>query len=170
MSQPQTPSAMDLHKKAFHVIAVADAALTKAATELRTVAEERKTAALKGEESFELLKKAELLDMNNPAQVKDIQNKLGSHAGTHEVLAMAIDQINLLYAENSKLASGGGSPPPERPVGGKAAALGTGAEIPTETKKANDSADYAKRTENNKRAADESYLQRLGVKKSAKTN
>lgn len=170
---PVTPSKLDAltaHKKACAVIAVADACIAKAATELQAIETLKKANATKVAQVLEIIKKAELIDINNAAEVSDMQAKLASHSGALDVTIDAIDNIVKLAAELDARdkAAAVGAPPPAQPAGGKAASLGSPAAIPGGTAPAGGSGDYNQQSHNVKRAADVEYLKRSGITPKAK--
>lgn len=169
-----TPSKLDAvtaHKKACAVITVADACLVKAAGELQALENQKKANAAKVAQTLDIIKKAELIDINNAAAVSDMQAKLANHASALDVVIDAVDNIVKLSAELDARAEAGaalGAPPPAQPVGGKAASLGTSATIPGGAPANTGSGDYQQQSHNVKRAADVEYLKRSGITPKAK--
>lgn len=166
---PVTPAKIDAvsaHKMACAAIAVADTCIMKAANELQAIETTKKANVEKSAQVLDVIKKAALIDINDPAAVKDMQNKLASHAGTLEVALDAIDNLVKLSNEldnRDKQAHLNGAPLPVQPTGGKAASLGAPAAMPGGTSPSNASGDYNQQSQATKRAADEDYLRRSGI-------
>ena len=163
-----TPSKLDAvtaHKKACAVISIADVCLSKAAAELQAIETLKKANATKVAHVLEIIKKAELIDINNPAEVKDMQAKLASHSGALDVAIDAIDNIVKLSSEldNRDKAGHSDAPPPVQPTGGKTASLGQPSKLPGGSTPGNTSGDYNQQSQSVKRAADEEYLKRSGI-------
>jgi hypothetical protein len=164
MSQKITPTAA--LKQASLVIAVADTALSKAAA-LHDANETRKKATAEhNTRALDLIKKAGLVDINQASEVEAVRTKLAEEHGVYDILTQCIDNLVKLDGDFAKVSQERAidGPPPERPTGAKVASLGKGGDLPIVPKTASDkSLDYEGQSNLKKRAADETYLNRIGV-------